>query len=234
MRRPQWDLRPYTAASPIRTIAIGEVNDDQDARTTSHNGAETVSAGTASERRGGPVVAERLIEEPYALVAEALHLRPAQLMGLAFPGTVAAGNGELDIQLAPHHLARYVRLPARITFRTPTTLDGHPAIELAWRARHLQRLFPVMNAGIRVHATAQGHSELVFDGNYRPPLGLAGVLGDVLVGHRVAQATAEAFLDDLAIAIGGDAKLRHGDDVDHVSVIQHQFRSSDDPKESPL
>ena len=93
------------------------------------------------------------------------------------------------------HRSGPLRMPAMVEVETAGRV-GH--MHLRWWARYLARAFPVMEGDLSVRALPNGRSQLVLDGAYLPPLGALGMLGDVLIGQRVARSTAQALLDSLA------------------------------------
>ena len=103
-----------------------------------------------------------------------------------------------------------LRVPAIVEVETTGRVGQ---MHLRWWSRYLARAFPVMEADLSVRALANGRSQLVLDGEYVPPLGALGVVGDVLVGRRVARSTARALLDSLAetLATGVDGDMKHLD-----------------------
>jgi uncharacterized membrane protein len=58
-----------------------------------------------------------------------------------------------------------------------------------------------MEADLLARPLLGGRTELVLDAAYRPPGGLLGVAGDVLLGRFVARSTAAAFTARLARAM---------------------------------
>jgi hypothetical protein len=100
-------------------------------------------------------------------------------------------------------------------------LDREVRIE-AWRDRDDQNL----NDLIRIRWTSEGSvvfpkfagtlvvwgegdadlSFIELDGDYKPPLGLAGELFDETIGHRIAQSTARELLKDLKRGIEAESR----------------------------
>ena len=150
----------------------------------------------------------RTMGRPSSEVADALRLRPDHLMTLAFPGAAPRGDGRVDVILRSQSWPRRLRIPARIEFRTPVSGHSNAVIGLRWCARRHVSLFPVMEAEISVRPTTSPSSEMILVGEYRPPLGLIGLLMDRLIGARLAISTAQAFLQDVAKAISSDSIVR--------------------------
>jgi hypothetical protein len=168
---------------------------------------DTVKTGVLA-RPVEKITASRLVEGSSSDVAEALRIRPDHLMALAFPGAGPSGDGRVDVILTARGWCRWLRIPARIEFRTPASGHTGAVIQLRWHARNHARLFPTMEADIMIRTTSTTGTELLLVGEYQPPLGLIGFLADRLIGGRAAISTAQAFLEDLAGAIASDRAVR--------------------------
>lgn len=71
-------------------------------------------------------------------------------------------------------------------------------LELEWRAETSSALFPSMHASLVAYPLSASETQLDFFGRYDPPGGVIGSAADRLVGHRIAQASAHRFLDEVA------------------------------------
>jgi hypothetical protein len=72
-------------------------------------------------------------------------------------------------------------------------------IELEWTASRMPRLFPLMKAELTVYPLTSTETQLALEGNYEPPLGLIGSAVDLVVGHRIAEASVHQFIKDIAV-----------------------------------
>ncbi|HUZ18947.1 MAG TPA: hypothetical protein VMU75_00030 [Acidimicrobiales bacterium] len=135
-------------------------------------------------------------------VARALHVRPDQLVRVAYNTEITEATGAI-ILLSPVKSQRWLRVPARVELLTPPPQHPDAIISLRWQAARLSRLFPVLEADLAVRPAAGG-TELRLDATYRPPLGIAGLVFDHLVGRRIATAATVGFVDALAVAIERD------------------------------
>lgn len=77
--------------------------------------------------------------------------------------------------------------------RTPCT-----RLNLEWEAAKSPRLFPIMKAELAIYPLTGKETQLDFQGHYDPPLGPLGSAMDALVGHRIAEASVQRFVDDVA------------------------------------
>lgn len=83
----------------------------------------------------------------------------------------------------------------------PPATDGYTThIPIKWRATDQAGLFPSMDASLEVTQLADEPpmSQLAIIGKYRPPMGVLGAVGDVVIGHRLAEASVRFFIADLA------------------------------------
>ncbi len=147
------------------------------------------------------------VNQPYAAVHGLLRADTRGLLARAT--SVAAARAEavtakLELRLGPVAIATEVDVDVTSVeetvspLRTPATRFG-----IDWRARRGQSLFPVMHASLTVYALSGHETQVVFSGQYEPPLGPVGAAIDALVGHHIAEACALRFVQEVA------AELRH-------------------------
>ena len=74
--------------------------------------------------------------------------------------------------------------------------EARMAFELQDRAR--PSAFPRLHGELRVVAAGETRTELTVTGEYDPPLGLVGRVGDRVAGHRLAQNTVDEVTERLA------------------------------------
>jgi len=67
--------------------------------------------------------------------------------------------------------------------------------------------FPTFSGALEARADAAG-SRLVLRGNYQPPLGRVGALGDDVIGHHVARRGLASFLEAAARRLDADSRQR--------------------------
>lgn len=71
-------------------------------------------------------------------------------------------------------------------------------IPVHWQAAQNPGFFPSMNAVLSVYPLTATETQLDFEGEYEPPLGIVGGAMDAIVLHRVAEASVHRFVSDLA------------------------------------
>jgi hypothetical protein len=95
-------------------------------------------------------------------------------------------------------------IPAKeveILLGRPMGRSGSVIIPMDWKATGVEALFPVMSADLVLQPLGPGLVEVIFRGSYEPPLKGLGRLLDRAVLHRLAEASAKAFLDQLCRAV---------------------------------
>ena len=88
-----------------------------------------------------------------------------------------------------------------IILGSPVGRSGSVLIPIAWKATGAGAVFPVMSADLVLQPVGPGLVQVVFRGSYEPPMGGFGRLLDRTVMHRLAEASAKSFLDQLCGAI---------------------------------
>jgi hypothetical protein len=83
----------------------------------------------------------------------------------------------------------------------PVYRAGTVIVPISWKATGVGALFPVMNADLVLEPMGENLVQVVLRGSYQPPLGGVGRLLDRALLHRLAQASAKSFLDQLCAAI---------------------------------
>jgi hypothetical protein len=136
----------------------------------------------------------------------------------AFTGDVTRWLPEARRDGASHHL---LTLHAGAFSRHVRARIGHPwrAGATRWRSvtwdpigddggtAAVERLLPSFDGELGLHVQHAGRSTLILDGRYRPPGGGLGVAVDAALLHRVASATTERLLEDVAARLAAEALL---------------------------
>jgi hypothetical protein len=91
------------------------------------------------------------------------------------------------------------------TFPTPHFLGSRTKLSLEWRAAKAPALFPSMKAELQIYPLSTDETQLDFSGRYEPPLGLLGEVGDLALGHRIAEACVHRFVEDIAARLRKEA-----------------------------
>ena len=110
---------------------------------------------------------------------------------------VADGDA-LRVRLGPLADHRLFSKQALVEAGEPFQRGDVTVIPLTWTATGLREAFPVLQADLEVAALGPDRTQLSLLGRYEPPLGPLGRRLDQLLLHRVAEATARAFLHHVA------------------------------------
>jgi hypothetical protein len=146
------------------------------------------------------------VDKPYEAVRSLLLTRAGELFQRA---TKTAGErasdlaAELRVQAAGIDVGVDVRIEV---LKRPDEegVGGLPPVThlgLAWRAAERAALFPSMSADLSVSAMTFAETRVEFEGTYQPPLGAVGRILDTVVGHRLAEASVQRFVDDILAQI---------------------------------
>ncbi len=113
-------------------------------------------------------------------------------------GAGGVANLRLPIKGAGAALGLSLEREASIEARKTRDDDNlNDVVRVSWKTEG-SPLFPEFNGVLVVWGEADPHRSFVeIDGEYTPPLGMAGEAFDELVGARIAKATAREFLNDL-------------------------------------
>lgn len=130
------------------------------------------------------------------------------VLRLEFDYVVRAPLDELRVQVGGNSVGRRIHaqiepmLNRRRTFGLPArTLE----IPLSWQAAQHPALFPSMNGQLRIRDAGHERIELCLTGEYTPPLGAIGAIGDRFVGHQAATSSLRGYLLEVAHRL--EAKL---------------------------
>jgi hypothetical protein len=112
-------------------------------------------------------------------------------------------------------------IPAKeveIRLGRPMRRSGSVVIPMDWKATGVGALFPVMSADLVLQPLGPDLVEVIFRGTYEPPLKGLGRLLDRAVLHRLAEASAKAFLDQLCQEVEDSIGLNGQEDPDGGSA----------------
>jgi hypothetical protein len=90
--------------------------------------------------------------------------------------------------------------------------DDRPAtrLDLTWHSRRRSGLFPEMAGTLWAYALASRETQIEFIGAYDPPLGLLGDAIDAVALHRLADASVQRFVSDIAAFLRAQLPVRPG------------------------
>jgi hypothetical protein len=143
------------------------------------------------------------VNHPYSRVKAALTADPIAVFRDATRSAatrVQSLAAELRVTVAGVDvITEIVVKPGRLTEETSGPY-GMPTIKLpiSWEAAHHPGWFPLMHATLAIYPLTSAETQLDFLGEYDPPLGAIGSAVDAVVGHRIAEASVQRFVSDVA------------------------------------
>jgi hypothetical protein len=142
---------------------------------------------------------EVLLEVSFAVAREGL-TQLAESGALIGASHDAYGHEGAHVRVGVAGLSKLVRVQVRELAQTDTSAG----LAIRWEATGPGgRLFPVLDADIRLAPAGERVALLTIAGSYRPPLGSFGEALDRAILHRIATATISSFLAQVAAQIGG-------------------------------
>jgi hypothetical protein len=143
------------------------------------------------------------VERPYERVRAKFHdgalgtlqraTASAATRANALAATLHAGLAGISVGVDVRIRVKKIRDDEAVAGLWPVT-----TMELEWEADKTPALFPLMSAELCVSPVAGDETQLLLEGEYRPPLGAVGRAVDAVVGHRIAEAAVHRLLRDLA------------------------------------
>ena len=151
---------------------------------------------SASARR--PVILARTVRVPADAAHSLLVTDPAAFVGASPPASDETGRRRIGIRLLGD-----VKVQRKVKIGFGPVIeedDGTLVLPVWWEAAEHPSLFPTFDGGLEVGES--GHAtELRLVGSCQPPLGRFGAFADDIAGYRVARATLEAFLEEVATRV---------------------------------
>lgn len=142
------------------------------------------------------------VDRPYEAVRRLVQTRADELLQRA---TRAAGERTNDsiAQLRVEKLGIEVGVDIRVeVVKEPDDASegGLPPVShvaLTWKAAERAGIFPSMSARLSMSSMTFGETRVEFEGVYEPPLGPVGRVLDSMLGHRIAEASVQRFVNEV-------------------------------------
>ncbi len=150
------------------------------------------------------------VNQPYERVSEALVLGAVGIFQRATSSAAARATSivsKLKVSVANVEVAKDVVIKVEHVDRSahaPKLAGEATTLSLEWHASTDRSLFPSMHATLAVYPLSSGETQLELTGTYDPPGGVVGAVADRIVGHRIAEAAAHRFLDDVASRLSAE------------------------------
>jgi hypothetical protein len=117
------------------------------------------------------------------------------LLGIEADELVGPVLGELHARLTS---GTVVSRSAHVECSPITRAGGAGTMTVHWRDARHPDAFPTMSGELRLVEVDKNLTELRLVGEYEPPLGVLGAVGDAVAGHRVVQSTFDELAERLA------------------------------------
>jgi hypothetical protein len=108
---------------------------------------------------------------------------------------VAAG---LHVKIAGVEVGKNVAIRIKLYEEFESKTEKKMVVHLEWQATEQPGFFPVMSARLEVYPITNSETQLDFQGEYEPPMGVLGRAVDAVVGHRIAEASIHRFVSEVA------------------------------------
>lgn len=145
-------------------------------------------------------VADVLFDEPWRLIADVVSDEERSCGSFRAAIRDDAGSGP------PVEHAIDVRFDVpRLGAHRSTT-----ALALRWRPRGDDRVVPAFDGALEAESTSAGLTRLALRGRRRVPAGVAGRVGDVFGGGRIADGSIAALLEQMAQRLEVEVERRRG------------------------
>lgn len=142
------------------------------------------------------------VNRPYAVVRDALQASAKEIIQAATASASRRAESiaaSLRVEVAGVQVGTDVTLSVEsIEEKASTLIPPVTRLRLHWQAQTAPGLFPVMNGALDVYALTAEETQLDFSGHYEVPLGPVGKAVDALVGHRLAEASVQRLVEDVA------------------------------------
>lgn len=160
------------------------------------------------------------VNRPYRAVRDALAANAVAIFERATRSAADRARdlgAELRVRLGAIEIAADVEIAI-----TAVSADRSPAnqaatrIDLGWKSRRSPGLFPAMTGSLWVYALSPRETQIEFLGSYDPPLGVFGDAIDAIALHRLAEASVQRFVNDVASYLRVELPVQPGSDDTYV------------------
>lgn len=159
--------------------------------------------GASVKRKGREIHCYDYVNHPYEQVRGALSKDAPAVFQSATKAAASRARSiasELRIEIGGIGIETDIRVSVKnIEVKDRQSMSGPSTrLQLEWEAARMPRLFPLMKADLFIYPITATETQLDFKGLYEPPLGPLGKALNVIVGHRIAEASVHCFVSDVA------------------------------------
>ncbi len=143
------------------------------------------------------------VNRPYDEVREALTSGAESVFGSATRAAASRSKkvaAALEVDIAGLKVAKDVDITVKDVEQDTTGARATPRTRLAieWAASKAPGLFPLMRGELAIYPLTGTETQIDFSGAYEPPMGWLGGAVDAVVGHRIAEASVDRFVKQIA------------------------------------
>jgi hypothetical protein len=156
-----------------------------------------------NKNRGLEIRSYDYVNHPYEGVRDALkHDAPAVFQSATKAAADRARSLGSELRVDVGGIALSADIKIAVNKIEERTFDGVSTpvtcLFLEWEAASMPRLFPLMRAELSLYALTSTETQLDFLGVYEPPFGPVGKAVNAIVAHRIAEASVQRFVADVA------------------------------------
>jgi hypothetical protein len=142
------------------------------------------------------------VNHPYEKVRAALAEDPRKVFRAATRAAVSRADdlaAKLEVRIAGVDVGREIEISVGVPHEAKAIAlrPTRTVIPVEWKAAEQPGMFPLMKGQLEIYPLTATETQLDFSGEYDPPLGKLGDAVDAMLGHRVAEASVERFVDDV-------------------------------------
>jgi hypothetical protein len=154
------------------------------------------------------------VNRPHDQVRDALSTNALRVFERATHSAATRASdlgAELRVKIGVLEIATDVEIQI-VSVSDARSPDDRPAtrLDLTWKSKRRPGLFPAMTGALWMYALAPRETQIEFIGTYDPPLGLVGEALDALAMHRIAEASVQRFVSDIASFLRAELPVQPG------------------------
>lgn len=128
------------------------------------------------------------VNRPYVAVRDAV---------LADPEATLRHGADLHVSAGPVVVGALIDIKV-VSVEEDTAYKPRTRVQVEWSAVRNPRLFPTMRGTLSIYPLSPTETQLDFAGSYDPPLGVVGDALDAVALQRLARASVDGFIKDVA------------------------------------
>ncbi len=143
------------------------------------------------------------VNRPYPAVRDALRDAAVEIFSRSTKAAASRAHtmaSELRVNIAGLDVATDVVISVGEIeeVEASTKSPAKTLMPVEWEAAKRPRLFPLMRGVLSIYSLTATETQLDFNGEYEPPLGVVGGAMNAVIGHRIADAAVHRFVRDVA------------------------------------